>query len=180
MQSRTKRHLTPAALDALPRGSAGVGCRLEHELTDGWSNSAYRVLLDDGRPAVVKPAPPPDAPVLHYERGILGTETMVYRRLADLPEGSVPAPELLDADEEFIVLWDARRRRHPPPGPGVTADPGPARCRTDATYQPAVEAGPSVDARCLDGVLAAGHSDARCGTGGVRSVITRAPSGENC
>ncbi|MFE5581329.1 hypothetical protein [Kitasatospora sp. NPDC056531] len=36
MRSRTKRHLTPVALDALVRGSAGVGCRLEHELTDGW------------------------------------------------------------------------------------------------------------------------------------------------
>ncbi|AJF63290.1 phosphotransferase family protein [Streptomyces vietnamensis] len=124
MQSRTKRHLTPAALDALLRGSAGMGCRLEHELTDGWFNSAYRVLLDDGRPAVVKLAPPPAAPVLRYERGILGTETMVYRRLADLPEGSVPAPELLHADEEFIVLsvlegtpWD-KAGDHLPPGAG--------------------------------------------------------------
>ena len=104
MQSRTKRHLTPAALDALLRTSVGIGCRLEHELTDGWFNSAYRVLLDDGRAAVVKLAPPADAPVLRYERGILGTETMVYRRLAALPGGTVPVPELLHAEEEFIVL----------------------------------------------------------------------------
>ncbi|MFC5661696.1 phosphotransferase family protein [Kitasatospora misakiensis] len=121
MQSRTKRHLTSAELDALLRGSAGLGCRLEHELTDGWFNSAYRVQLDDGRPAVVKLAPPADAPVLRYERGILGTEAMVYRRLAALPAGAVPGPELIHADEEFLVLsvlegtpWDKAGAQLPP------------------------------------------------------------------
>jgi hypothetical protein len=96
--------MSPDRLDALLRGTAGVGCRLEAELTDGWFNSAYRVLLDDGRPAVVKLAPPADAAVLRYERGILATEVMVYRRLAALPGGSVPMPELLFAGEEFLVL----------------------------------------------------------------------------
>ncbi|MFJ9770631.1 phosphotransferase family protein [Kitasatospora sp. NPDC101157] len=122
MRSRTKRHLTPDALDALLRASAGTGCRLEQELTDGWFNSAYRVRLDDGRPAVVKIAPRPGAPVLRYERGILGTEAMVYRRIAALPPGAVPAPELIHADEEFIVLsalegtpWD-KADEHLAPG----------------------------------------------------------------
>jgi aminoglycoside phosphotransferase (APT) family kinase protein len=124
VQSRTKRHLTPAALDALLRGSVGLGCRLEHELTDGWFNSAYRVLLDDGRPAVVKLAPPADAPVLRYERGILGTETMVYRRLAALPEGTVPVPELLHAEEEFIVLSLLKGTPWDKAGEQLSADAG--------------------------------------------------------
>jgi aminoglycoside phosphotransferase (APT) family kinase protein len=96
--------MSPDQLDALLRSTAGVGCRLEAELTDGWFNSAYRVLLDDGRPAVVKLAPPAGAAVLRYERGILATEAMVYRRLAALPGGSVPTPELLHAGEEFLAL----------------------------------------------------------------------------
>ncbi|MFF3068474.1 hypothetical protein ACFVSN_06365 [Kitasatospora sp. NPDC057904] len=39
MESRTKRRLTPESLDALLRDSSGTGCRLEHELTDGWFNT---------------------------------------------------------------------------------------------------------------------------------------------
>ncbi|XVV05754.1 phosphotransferase family protein [Actinosynnema sp. CA-248983] len=115
----TKRRLSAEELDALVSSVAGIGCRLESELTDGWFNTAYRVVLDDGRPAVVKLAPPAGAPVLRYERGILGTEAMVYRRIAELAGGGVagggvaggglagggvPGPELLFAGEEFIVL----------------------------------------------------------------------------
>ncbi|RSM82875.1 aminoglycoside phosphotransferase family protein [Streptomyces sp. WAC 01325] len=104
MQSLTKRHLSPEDLDALLLGSLGSGCRLEAELTDGWFNTAYRVRLDDGRRAVVKVAPLPDTSVLRYERGILATEAMVYRRIARLPGGGVPTPELLHAGEEFIAV----------------------------------------------------------------------------
>ncbi|BFV55655.1 aminoglycoside phosphotransferase family protein [Kitasatospora sp. CMC57] len=104
MESLTKRHLTGDQLDALLRAGAGIGCRLEGELTDGWFNSVHRVRLDDGRAAVVKLAPPPDAAVLRYERGILATEAMVYRRLTTLPPGAVPSPQLLYAGAEFIVL----------------------------------------------------------------------------
>ncbi|AZP19155.1 aminoglycoside phosphotransferase family protein [Streptomyces aquilus] len=104
MQSQTKRRMSPADLDALLRSSAGIGGRLEAELTDGCYNTAYRVRLDDGRPAIVKLAPPPDVPVLRYERGIMATEAMVYRRLTELPEGQVPGPELLYADDEFLMV----------------------------------------------------------------------------
>ena len=96
MQSQTKRRLSPEELDAL------VGCRLEAELTDGWFNTAYRVVLDDGRAAVVKLAPPADTPVLRYERGIMATEAMVYRRIAGLP--GVPAPELLREGPDFLAV----------------------------------------------------------------------------
>ncbi|MFF8280096.1 phosphotransferase family protein [Streptomyces lateritius] len=122
MRSQTKRHLAPDQLDDLLRAGAGVGCRVESELSDGWFSAVYRVRLDDGRPAVVKLAPPDGAAVLRYERGILGTEAMVYRRIAGLPGGGVPAPELLYAEEEFLVLsvvegtaWDKAADRLTPP-----------------------------------------------------------------
>ncbi|MER5788339.1 aminoglycoside phosphotransferase family protein [Streptomyces sp. NPDC001980] len=107
MQSLTKRRLSAAGLDILLREATGVGCRLEEELTDGWFNTAYRVRFDDGRAAVVKLAPPPDAPVLRYERGIMATEALVYRRLADLPDlaaGAVPTPELLYRGDDFLAV----------------------------------------------------------------------------
>jgi aminoglycoside phosphotransferase (APT) family kinase protein len=122
MQSQTKRRLSPDELDSLLRTSAGVGCLLESELTDGWFNAAYRVLLDDGRPAVVKLAPPATASVLRYEQGIMATEAMVYRRIADLPNGGgVPTPELLYAGKEFLAVsilegtpWDKAADHLPP------------------------------------------------------------------
>ncbi|GAB3108379.1 aminoglycoside phosphotransferase family protein [Streptomyces calidiresistens] len=101
MESRTKRVLTPADIDAALRASAGFGCRVEEELTDGWFNTAHRVVLDDGRPAVVKFAPGPGAPVLRYERGILATEAMVHRRLASV---ALPLPELIHRGPDFLVL----------------------------------------------------------------------------
>ncbi|MGR6974871.1 phosphotransferase family protein [Streptomyces cynarae] len=137
MQSQTKRQMSPDQLDALLRSTAGIGCRLETELTDGWFNSAYRVLLDDGRPAVVKLAPPAGAAVLRYERGILATEAMVYRRLAALPGGSVPTPELFCAGEEFLALsvlegipWDkAADRIRPSTGAALRRELGAITAR---------------------------------------------------
>ncbi|MEU6346923.1 aminoglycoside phosphotransferase family protein [Streptomyces sp. NPDC046977] len=119
MRSLTKRTLTSDQLSALLRASAGTGCRVEAELTDGWFNAAYRVRLDDGRPAVVKVAPPPEAAVLRYERGIMATEIMVHRRAAALD--GVPLPELLHAGPDFMALsvlpgtpWDKADDRLPP------------------------------------------------------------------
>ncbi|WP_406433793.1 aminoglycoside phosphotransferase family protein [Streptomyces sp. NBC_00631] len=121
MQSLTKRRLSATELDTLLREATGVGCRLEEELTDGWFNTAYRVRLDDGRPAVVKLAPPAEAPVLRYEHGIMATEAMVYRRLAGLPDGAVPAPELLYRGDDFLAVsvlegtpWDKAAEHLPP------------------------------------------------------------------
>jgi aminoglycoside phosphotransferase (APT) family kinase protein len=102
MQSQTKRPLTAQQLDAMLRSSAGIGCRTETELTDGWFNSAYRVRLDDGRPAIVKVAPPADVPVLRYERGIMATEAAVYRQLAAVD--GVPQPELIHQGPDFLVI----------------------------------------------------------------------------
>ncbi|MDX6312024.1 MAG: hypothetical protein QOF44_1488 [Streptomyces sp.] len=102
MQSQTKRLLTAEQLDAMLRASADTGCRVEAELTDGWFNSAYRVRLDDGRPAIVKVAPPADVPVLRYERGIMRTEATVYRQLAAV--GGIPLPELIHQGPDFLVI----------------------------------------------------------------------------
>lgn len=194
MQSRTKRHLAPDQLDALLRAGTGVGCRVESELSDGWFSTVYRVRLDDGRPAVVKLAPPDEAAVLRYEQGILGTEAMVYRRIADLPGGEAPIPtpipipiptaELLYVGREFLVLsvvegttWDKAA--------GCLTHPAEAAARRElgaitarlhtlgARGRPVRLPGRAVRAlghRLADGV----HRDGRGAPGGCRALTVPA------
>ncbi|MEU9575242.1 aminoglycoside phosphotransferase family protein [Streptomyces massasporeus] len=102
MRSQLKRVLSAPQLEILLRDAAGISCHVQHELADGWFNTAFRVLLEDGRAAVVKVAPSSDAPVLRYERGIMATEAMFYRRVGAL--GGVPLPELLHAGPDFLVV----------------------------------------------------------------------------
>ncbi|WP_246001358.1 phosphotransferase family protein [Allorhizocola rhizosphaerae] len=118
MQSLTKRRLAPDELGEMLNATMGIGCRVESELSDGWFNTAYRVRLSDGRTAIVKLAPPREVPVLRYERGIIATEALVYRLASTIP--GVPLPELLYADDEFLVLsaldgtpWDKARELLP-------------------------------------------------------------------
>jgi len=118
VQSLTKRRLTPDELDTMLRAAMCVGCQVEAELSEGWFNTAYRVRLDDAREAIVKVAPPRHVPVLRYERGIMATEALVYRLACAVP--GIPLPELLHADDEFLVLsaldgtpWDKARDHLP-------------------------------------------------------------------
>jgi aminoglycoside phosphotransferase (APT) family kinase protein len=94
MDSRTKRPLTPAELDALARRALGVGVSSATELTDGFANAVWRLALLDGREAILKLSPPPELEQLSYERDLLRTEAMVYGLAG--PAG-VPVPELLRA-----------------------------------------------------------------------------------
>ncbi|MFC7383213.1 phosphotransferase family protein [Sphaerisporangium rhizosphaerae] len=92
MESRTKRRLSAAQLDALIRGAVGTGVRSAEELTDGFANAVWLVTLDDGRQVVVKVAPPPELRQLTYERHLLRTEALVYHLAG--PTG-LPLPRLL-------------------------------------------------------------------------------------
>jgi aminoglycoside phosphotransferase (APT) family kinase protein len=63
-------------------------------VTEGTYNTAYRVVLTDGRRLVLKVAPDPAAAGLSYERGIMTTEELFYRQAASQP---VPVPRVLGA-----------------------------------------------------------------------------------
>ncbi|GII27901.1 phosphotransferase family protein [Planotetraspora mira] len=101
MDSRTKRRLSAAELDALVRGALGTGVRSSEELADGFANAVWRLDLEDGRQVVLKVGPPPGLRLLTYERHLLRTEAMVYR-LAE-PAG-LPLPSLLHAAFDDPVL----------------------------------------------------------------------------
>ncbi|MEV0974408.1 phosphotransferase family protein [Microtetraspora glauca] len=94
MDSKTKRRLSPAQLDALVLDALGTGIVSAQELPDGFANAVWRLGLEDGRQVVLKVGPPPDLELLTYERDLLRTEAMVYH----LASGSgVPLPDLLYA-----------------------------------------------------------------------------------
>ncbi|GAA3137139.1 aminoglycoside phosphotransferase family protein [Planomonospora alba] len=98
MESRTKRRLAPAELDALARRALGTGVASAAELSDGFANAVWRLTLTDGREVVLKLSPPPELEQLTYERHLLRTEAMVYRT------APLPGPELLHAGFDDPVL----------------------------------------------------------------------------
>jgi aminoglycoside phosphotransferase (APT) family kinase protein len=85
-------------------------------LAGGTFNEVSRVTLSDGRRLVLKVPPPPDAPVLAYERGILRTEALFYELAAPNPRlpavtharfGHAGAPDFLLMTELPGQPWPA-------------------------------------------------------------------------
>lgn len=138
MDSRTKRRLTDAELDALARRAIGTGVAAAVELTDGYANAVWRLALDDGRAVVLKLSPPPELEQLSYERNLLRMEARAYELAA---AAGVPLAPLLGAgfDDpvlggDYLVLgeldgvsWNAVPTRAASPGsPGALRwDAGP-------------------------------------------------------
>ncbi|MBP2704096.1 phosphotransferase [Microbispora sp. RL4-1S] len=101
MDSRTKRRLSSAQLDALALDAVGAGVVNAEELTDGFANAVWRLDLEDGRQVVLKAGPPPGLRLLNYERHLLRTEAMVYHLAA--PTG-LPMPSLIHAGFDDPLL----------------------------------------------------------------------------
>ncbi|MCF6469617.1 aminoglycoside phosphotransferase family protein [Nonomuraea sp. MG754425] len=101
MDSRTKRRLSRAELDALVRRAVGTGVTDATELTDGFANAVWRLRLDDGREAVLKLSPPPDLDQLSYERNLLRMEAAAIGLAS---AAGVPVAELLRAGYDDPVL----------------------------------------------------------------------------
>ena len=85
-----------------------------HEITEGWFNVAYRIVLRDGRQVVLKIAPPADVTVLTREIGMMRAELEAMRLVST--RTSVPVPrvdhadlshDVVDADLFFMEYVDA-------------------------------------------------------------------------
>ncbi|MGI5291700.1 phosphotransferase family protein [Nonomuraea polychroma] len=101
MDSRTKRRLSAAELDALARRALGTGVASSTELTDGYANAVWRLALEDGRDVVLKLSPHPDLDQLSYERNLLRTEAAAI----ELAIGAgVPVAPLVHACYDDPVL----------------------------------------------------------------------------
>ncbi|MEU7835479.1 MULTISPECIES: aminoglycoside phosphotransferase family protein [unclassified Nonomuraea] len=101
MDSRTKRRLSPTELDDLARRALGAGVTQSTELTDGYANAVWRLLLDDGRDVVLKLAPSPELDQLSYERNLLRMEAAACELAV---AAGVPVARLLAAGFDDPVL----------------------------------------------------------------------------
>ena len=101
VQSQTKNVKTREEIDVLARHAFGLGLAPGEtglrELTDGWFNAVHEIGLDDGRRVVLKIAPPPDAPVMTYERDLMATEVATMRLVRSDP--AIPVPAVLFHDD---------------------------------------------------------------------------------
>ncbi|WNG37949.1 aminoglycoside phosphotransferase family protein [Archangium violaceum] len=98
MRSRTKVTLRREELESLVHHAFGSRSRVRssEELTDGMFNAAYALVLEGQAPVVLKVAPPPDQPLLTYERDLMRTEVEFYERVAK--ETTCPVPRVLAHD----------------------------------------------------------------------------------
>jgi aminoglycoside phosphotransferase (APT) family kinase protein len=102
MESLTKRKVTGDEIGALAAVAfPGVEVQTATELTDGWFNAVYDVLLDDGRETVLKIAPPPGTRTLAYEHDMMRGELEFFARAAEV---GAAVPELLHADTSRSLI----------------------------------------------------------------------------
>jgi aminoglycoside phosphotransferase (APT) family kinase protein len=102
MESLTKRKVTQDEIQALAeRAFRGVGVHSATELTDGWFNAVYDVVLADGREVVLKIAPPPETRTLAYEHDMMRGELEFFRRAAEV---GAAVPALLHADTTRTLI----------------------------------------------------------------------------
>ncbi|MGB2572170.1 phosphotransferase [Micromonospora citrea] len=101
--SPTRRLLDPGQVRRYVAASLGAAVRVTDcgPLTGGGFAAVWWVTLDDGRTVVLKVGPPPQVPLLRYERGLIAAEARYLRLVAERAPG-VPVPPLLhhgsDAD----------------------------------------------------------------------------------
>ncbi|WP_141978023.1 phosphotransferase family protein [Saccharothrix saharensis] len=115
VDSLTKRRLPEAELDALVRRVLGVPLAAHVELTEGMFNTAYRLTAADGRETVLKVAPPPDVPLLTYERDLMRTEALAFELMA---AHGLPVPQVLLHEDGLLLMtallgepWSSARAR---------------------------------------------------------------------
>ncbi|WP_406277415.1 phosphotransferase family protein [Embleya sp. NBC_00896] len=117
-ESITKNRQADGALRAMVARSFGPGQIPDgegwaEELGHGWFNVAYKIRLRDGRPVVLKIAPPAAVEVMTYETDMMRTEVHALRLVAEHTDVPVPAVlhiddtrELCDADYFFMEFVD--------------------------------------------------------------------------
>ncbi len=80
MNSITKNNQNETTLRSMVKHIFGADKLIRYkELTEGYFNVAYEILLDDGREVVLKIAPNPQVEVLSYEKNLMHTEVSCMR-----------------------------------------------------------------------------------------------------
>lgn len=109
-ESLSKRSVDGPTLASLIGTAFGpqTGIAAAAEINEGFFNAAFRLALTDGREVILKASPPPQVPVLTYERDIMRGEAEFFRAAAS---SAAVVPEVLCAnfereviDGDFIVM----------------------------------------------------------------------------
>lgn len=102
MDSGIKRKLSESEMTAITSKAFGQAAIAVKELTDGWANAAYQVMLEDGRLIIVKAAPLASAKLMSYEQGLMKAEVEVLRLVKQMGVIPVPAVYVHDASESIV------------------------------------------------------------------------------
>ncbi|NIK69456.1 aminoglycoside phosphotransferase family protein [Paenibacillus sp. BK720] len=102
MENANKYRLSDKEIGTIVREAFGVSFRSAGELTDGWANMAYSIVLEDGRRVVLKIAPSADKRVMRYEKNMMRTEVEAMRLAAATPGLPVPRVYAYDASCSII------------------------------------------------------------------------------
>ncbi|GAA0587921.1 aminoglycoside phosphotransferase family protein [Paractinoplanes ferrugineus] len=102
MRSPTQPVLSETDIAAIVSRGLGAGLAGAEELSGGTFASVWRADLADGRPVVVKVAPPATARLLRYEAGLIPAEADYFASVAAGAPG-VPVPEVLAVEPGWII-----------------------------------------------------------------------------
>ncbi|WP_440962117.1 phosphotransferase family protein [Paenibacillus nitricinens] len=104
MESFTKTKLTTEQQSDLVGATFGshVSIQRSTELTGGYFNAAYDLLLSDGRDMILKIAPSAEADTLSYEHDIMSVEVAAMRLMKS--NGTVPVPEVYAYDNSKEMI----------------------------------------------------------------------------
>lgn len=101
MRSMTKMHQNTETISQMVE-TCFPGCGMKDctELTEGYFNVAYEVVLTDGRGVILKVAPTPDVRIMTYEKNIMYSEVEAMRMAKT---AGLPAPVVLAYDNSHRV-----------------------------------------------------------------------------
>lgn len=104
MQGIYKTKLEESQLEAAVRAAFGCTLRSSAELGGGWANSAYSLLLDDGRRAVLKARPASEVVLMRCEVESMRTEVEAMRLFEGAKGLTVPRVYAYDASKELLPV----------------------------------------------------------------------------
>lgn len=102
MEGVTKLKISLEQIDTIVQQAFGNKVINAVELSDGWANSAYDLLMNDGRTAILKAAPSKDITIMRYERKIMSAEVEVLKLVGQL--GQVPVPQVHLHDASCAII----------------------------------------------------------------------------
>lgn len=104
LESQTKTKLTVEQQDILVGAAFGSHVKIiqSTELTGGYFNAAYDLLLSDGRATILKISPSDETDTLSYEHDIMATEVAAMQLMKS--KGTVPVPEVYAYDNSRNLI----------------------------------------------------------------------------